>query len=278
MSSTYEMIRLERRDQVATITLGRIDQDDAPPPMSRGVHMPAEVADVINDLRGDQNSRVIVFTGRENVFLYPPTKFPWHGHPGRDWEVMTSMGRALENLIGSEKVTISKLNGPALGFGATLTLACDFIVASDEAAIAYHHLSMGELELQGAIRGRHPSGTGKACGDGGMVFMPLHLPLNLAKKAMMLGEPLSAKELHAHGLIYAAGPRKQLDAATDNLVERLLKRHAYGLAWTKRVLNQRLRDSFNMAFDAGIAYEFLSNYMQMDHPKERGEGRGIGRL
>ena len=276
MSNQYEMISLERQGQVATITLGRLDQGAQP--MSRGVHMPAEVADAVNELRGDHDVRVIVFTGRADTFMYPPTKFPWHGHPGRDWEVMTSMGRALENIIGSEKITISRLNGPAVAFGATLTLACDFIVASDEAAIAYHHLSMGELFLQGEVRGRHPNGTGKTCGDGGMVFMPIHLPLNLSKKAIMLGEPLTAKELHAHGLIYAAVPRNELDAATDALVQRLLKRHAYGLAWTKRVQNQRLRESFNMAFDAGIAYEFLSNYMQMDHPKERGEGRGIDRL
>jgi enoyl-CoA hydratase len=221
---------------------------------------------------------VLVLTGRGDVFMYPPTKFPWHGHPGRDWEVMTSIGRTFEILIGSEKVTIAKLNGPALGFGASLTLACDFIVARDDAVIAYHHLSMGELFLQSEVRGPHPSGSGKACGDGGMVFLPQHLPFNLMKKVLVLGEPLAAKEMAAHGMIYAAAPPDELDAATDVLVQRLLKRNAYGLAWTKRVLNQLLRAAYNMAFDAGIAYEFLNNYMQFEHSRERGEGRGIDRL
>ena len=208
--------------------------------------------------------------------MYPPAKFPWHGHPGIDWEVITSIGRAFEALIGSEKITVAKLNGPAVAFGASIALACDFIIARDDAAIAYHHLAMGELVLQGQVRG--PRDSGKVCGDGGMVFLPQHLPINMVKKALMLGEPLGAKELAAHGMIYAAVPAGELDATTEALAERLLKRNAYGIAWTKRVLNQRLRDAYNISFDAGIGYEFLTNYMQSEHAQARAEGRGINRL
>ena len=277
MSRTYETLALERHGQVATISLGRIDNyGDKPPPQLRGVHLPAEFADALNELRSDQTVRVVVITGRGDVFMYPPGKFPWHGHPGIDWEVITAMGRAFEALIGTEKITIAKLNGPAVAFGSTVALACDFIIARDDAVLAYHHLAMGELVLQGQVRGPHDSG--KVCGDGGMTFLPLHLPINMVKRVLMLGEPLGAKELVTHGMIYAAVPAAELDRATDELAERLLKRTAYGIAWTKRLLNQRLRSAYNMSFDAGIGYEFLSNYMQSEHSQARAEGRGVSKL
>jgi hypothetical protein len=53
MSRSYETLSLERSGQVATITLGRIDHGGAQPPQSRGVHLSAELADAVNDLRSD---------------------------------------------------------------------------------------------------------------------------------------------------------------------------------------------------------------------------------
>jgi hypothetical protein len=54
-------------------------------------------------------------------------------------------------------------------------------------------------------------------------------------------------------------PAAELDATMEALAEWLLKRNAYGIAWTKRVLNQRLPAAYNNPFDAGISCEFLTN-------------------
>jgi hypothetical protein len=75
----------------------------------------------------------------------------------------------------------------------------------------------------------------------------------------------------------SAGYPQPSERSTAPLAERLLKRNAYGIAWTKRVLNQRLRAAYNISFDAGIGYEFLTNYMQSEQAQARAEGR-VNRL
>ncbi len=136
-----------------------------------------------------------------------------------------------------EKPVIAKVNGHAVGFGANLVLACDFIVAREDAIIADHHMSCGELVIDGKM-----VGSADHCmvtGDGGAVFAPLKMPLNMAKEYLMLARPFTAKELAAMGVVNYAVPAAELDAKTDEIAQRLLKRNAYALALTKRVLNKQ---------------------------------------
>jgi hypothetical protein len=53
------------------------------------------------------------------------------------------------------------------------------------------------------------------------------------------------------GVVNYAVPAAQLDAKTRQIAERLLKRNAYALALTKRVLNKQAMASFNLLHDAG---------------------------
>ena len=115
-------------------------------------------------------------------------------------------------------------------------------------------------------------------GDGGAVFAPLKMPLNIAKEYLMLARPFTAKELAAMGVVNYAVPAAELDAKTDEIAQRLLKRNAYALALTKRVLNKQAMASFNQVHDAALGYEFLNFYMQTPQAKELGQGRGEGNL
>jgi enoyl-CoA hydratase len=115
-------------------------------------------------------------------------------------------------------------------------------------------------------------------GDGGAVFAPLKMPMNIAKEYLMLARPFTAKELAAMGVVNYAVPAAELDAKTDEIAQRLLKRNAYALALTKRVLNKQMMESFNRVHDASLGYEFLNFYMQTPQAKELGQGRGEGTL
>ena len=44
----------------------------------------------------------------------------------------------------------------------------------------------------------------------------------------------------------------------DGVVQRLLQRPAYALAWTKRVVNRVVVDQLNRTLDAGVGYEMVS--------------------
>jgi enoyl-CoA hydratase len=102
--------------------------------------------------------------------------------------------------------------------------------------------------------------------------------MNMAKEYLMLARPFTAKELAVMGVVNYAVPPDQLDAKTNEIAQRLLKRNAYALALTKRVLNKQMLANFNLVHDASLGYEFLNFYMQTQQAKELGKGRGEDKL
>jgi enoyl-CoA hydratase len=277
--SDYSLLNIQRSGQIATIELIRIEKhlrEQRGSGKRGGAQRAAEVGRALNELRDDNTVRVIVITGRDDVFTIPPSSYGHHGSPGSDWDIMSGVTRAVEAMCTIEKPVIAKVNGHAVGFGANLVLACDFIIAREDAIIADHHMSCGELVIDGKI-----AGSAEHCmvtGDGGAVFAPLKMPLNIAKEYLMLARPFTAKELAAMGVVNYAVPAAELDAKTDEIAQRLLKRNAYALALTKRVLNKQLMESFSRVHDAALGYEFLNFYMQTPQAKELGQGRGEGTL
>jgi len=277
--SDYSLLNIERSGQIATIELIRIEKnlrEQQGRGKRGGAQRAAEVGRALNELRDDNTVRVIVITGRDDVFTIPPSSYGHHGSPGSDWDIMSGVTRAVEAMCTIEKPVIAKVNGHAVGFGANLVLACDFIIAREDAIIADHHMSCGELIIDGKV-----AGSAEHCmvtGDGGAVFAPLKMPMNIAKEYLMLARPFTAKELATMGVVNYAVPAAELDAKTDEIAQRLLKRNAYALALTKRVLNKQLMESFSRVHDAALGYEFLNFYMQTPQAKELGQGRGEGTL
>ena len=78
----------------------------------------------------------------------------------------------------------------------------------------------------------------------------------------MLAKEYTAAELANLGVINAAVPAEQLDARVDEMVEGLLRRSSYALAWTKRVANKHLSAQLQLRLDASVAYE-LVNILQL---------------
>jgi enoyl-CoA hydratase len=277
--SSYQLVEIERRGQVATVSLLHIAKrlrEANSAGRKGGSQRAAEVGRALAELRADNSVRVVVITGKEDFFTMPPTSYGHHGDPGSDWDIMTGVTRAVEALCTIEKPVIAKVNGHAVGFGANLVLGCDFIVAREDAIIADHHMSAGDLVIDG-----ERCGSADHCmapGDGGAVFAPLKMPLALAKEYLMLGRSFTARELAAMGVVNYAVPAADLDRVADDLAQRLLKRNAYALAMTKRLLNKRTLAHFNDVHDAALGYEFLNFYMQTPQAKALGEGRGESEL
>jgi enoyl-CoA hydratase len=277
--SDYGLLDITRSGQIATIALKRIEKHlraKAGAGKRGGAQRAAEVGRALNELRDDDGVRVIVITGKDDVFTIPPSSYGHHGDPGNDWDILSGVTRAVEALCTIEKPVIAKVNGHAVGFGANLVLGCDFIVAREDAVIADHHMSAGDLSIDGAR-----VGSAEHCmvtGDGGAVFAPLKMPLAMAKEYLMLARPFTAKELAAMGVVNYAVPAHELDAKTNEIAGRLLKRNAYALALQKRILNKQALASFNLIHDAALGYEFLNFYMQTPQAKALGQGRGEEKL
>lgn len=240
----YRSLRLDRDGQVATVTMLRM-------------HSHEEIADVFVRLRSDHGIRVVVLTGSDGEFHVPAPaasyELPNGKHkltdPAAAWRVFSAIVRGHQALAEMEKPVIAKVNGPALGFGQSLAFACDLIVARDDAVFMDHHIGA-------AIPGRDKSYS-NVPGDGGAALIPLYMTPPKAKEYLMLAKPYTALELAAMGLINYAVPADALDAKVDEMVQGLLAKGAYTLAWTKRLCNRHVVEQLNRVLDAGIGYEMV---------------------
>jgi len=79
---------------------------------------------------------------------------------------------------------IAAVDGPALGGGLEITLACDLVVASTAARFGLPEVTIGVLPT---------------CG--GLFRGPRALPLNLARQLVLTGDPIDAETAHRHGLV-----------------------------------------------------------------------------
>ena len=217
-----------------------------------------DLGEVIDAIRNDHSVRVIVITGDEERFLVTPTK-EWQSSPmGLEyvadakgaWLTFTGIVRTHMAMAEIEKPIIAKVNGDAIGFGASLVFGSDMVVANEDVRICHMHMSMGELGDVGPEYGLVP-------GDGGAALVPLFMSPQLAKEHLMLGPVHRAGDLADQKLINYALPADQIDAKVDELVEKLLTRSAYALAWTKRVSNRSVVDHLNKTLDSAAAYEMV---------------------
>lgn len=264
----YRTIKLTRDGGLATIQFTppmlQHNKDDQPPKPGRH----RELGMALEELRFDQNIRVIVITGKDDIFCMTAPNHPhFHGHtPDDTWDGMQNLQYTFNQVIEIEKPIIAKVNGGVKGWGSSLVFACDFIVARDDAVFCDHHMGMGD--------GNPPvgrPGAGIVPGDGGSIFVPLCMSPALAREYLWLGKQFTGKQLYDRGIINDAVPIRDLDATCDRLVDALLRRPPYALAFSKRVFNRVAAERFNLLFDIGYAYEMMNKEQHGRYVDGRGE-------
>ena len=117
------------------------------------------------------------------------------------------------------KPLIAAVEGWALGGGFELALACDLIVAAEDARFG----------LPEIMRGLVPA-------EGGIIRLPHRLPYHLALRIMLTGDPLPAPEARAHGLVTElTAPGGALEEAHE-LAERVARNAPLALVALKEVV------------------------------------------
>lgn len=148
----------------------------------------------------------------------------------------------LHALIDCPKPIIAKVNGPAIGLGATIALFSDIAVAADHAKIADPHVSIGLV-----------------AGDGGSVIWPALIGYHKAKRYLLTGQAITGAEAARIGLIDSAVPAAELDAAVDRLAHQIAANAPKAVQWTKLSVNLGLKALVQQVLDSSFAYEALTN-------------------
>jgi enoyl-CoA hydratase/carnithine racemase len=140
---SYEQIIVEKADGIATITLNRPEKMNA---YTR--HMQSEIVAAMDDIDADDDIRAVIFTGSgERAFCAGADLTPEGGgqifSSGEQVEdlsdplVRDGGGMLTLRLFQSPKPLISACNGVAVGVGATMQLAMDIRLASDNARYGF---------------------------------------------------------------------------------------------------------------------------------------------
>ncbi|MGP3925050.1 enoyl-CoA-hydratase DpgD [Streptomyces sp. 8N616] len=207
MTAARARVRYEKKDNIAHVTLDRPEVLNA---MDRRMH--EELAGIWDDIETDDQVRVAVLTGAgERAFSVgqdlkerasldaagtPVTTFGSRGLPGRP---------RLTDRFTLSKPVLARVHGYALGGGFELALACDLIVASDQAVFSLPEARLGLIP-----------------GAGGVFRMARQLPQKVAMGYLLTGRRMSAATALAHGLVNEVVPAEQLDRCvaewTDDLV------------------------------------------------------------
>ncbi len=220
----YETILFDQQDKVATITLNRPDRYNAFNEL-----MSKELISALRTCQKDPQIRAIVIGGAGKAFCSGQDLKDVEGKP-------RSLGDSVERrynpmvklLRETEKPFICRLNGVAAGAGASLALACDHVVAAEEARMLWAFVNIG-LVLD----------------SGSSWTLPRLVGQRKAFELAALGEPVGAKEALDLGLINEVVPADQLEARCAALAATYAEKAPKALGLIKRMLQRSYESSLD---------------------------------
>jgi enoyl-CoA hydratase len=206
------------KDQVAWITLNRPKAYNA-----LSMNLSDEMVSTIEMVRKSTTLKFLVIKGAGNNFCVGDdiTEMPQWGNANevmRRVRYYQNMANQLEEL---DKITIAAVDGYAVGGGLEITMACDFVIATERA-----RWGMPEVDV------------GITPGWGGTTRLARLIGRRMTKEINMLGALHHARRAVELGLWNRVVSNDQLDAEMDSLLELLRTKHQQGLRQLKFIINR----------------------------------------
>lgn len=205
---------------VLTIVLNRPDVLN-----SFNYEMAKEVQAAFEEARTNSEIRCVLLTGNGKAFC-----------AGQDLKEVTEIAKDPDRELGEvvhhtynpiikairnlEMPVICAVNGTAAGAGANIALACDMVIASEEAKFIQSFSNIGLIP-----------------DSGGTYFLPRLIGLAKATELTFTGKPVKAPEAVEIGMIYKSVPAKELMNEAIALCEKLAKMPTRGYGLTKKGFN-----------------------------------------
>jgi 2-(1,2-epoxy-1,2-dihydrophenyl)acetyl-CoA isomerase len=132
-----------------------------------------------------------------------------------------------------EKPILAAVNGVAAGAGANIALACDVVLASENASFIQAFSKIGLVP-----------------DSAGTFFLPRLIGFQKASALCMLGDKVSALDAEKMGMIYKAIPAEHFETEVQKTAETLASLPTLALGLTKRLLNQSLNNDLTTQLQA----------------------------
>ena len=228
------LIKVEIADNIAVVKM------DAPPVNAQSRAFAEELTDVFDELNDTPTARVIVLTGREKIFSAGAdikSRVTAGGAPGDTYKHMRRTREVSNSIMESNKPVICAVNGAALGAGLGLAMACDIILASDNAVFGLPEIDIGLM--------------------GGARHTMRIFPHSLARRMILTGYRVPAAEAYRRGIIEVCVPLELLLDSAMTMARVIASKSPMSVSLAKRsistVENMPLRDGYR--FEQNLTVE-----------------------
>jgi 2-(1,2-epoxy-1,2-dihydrophenyl)acetyl-CoA isomerase len=232
-------------DHVARITLDRPEAKNA-----LSVQMRDDLVGAVRQVRADADVRALLITGTGDAFCagmdLGASTVARAGSEGFDTRSTSEALRVgvqamIRELWELDKPTVAAVNGTAVGPGAHLALACDFVLVHERTRFVWSFARWGLV-----------------VDAGGAYLLPRLVGLPRAKAMVLLGDGATGEAAVRDGLAYRCVPVDELDATAHELAARLAAGPTRSLGLSKRLLNRSFETDLPAALDLEAAYQSLA--------------------
>ncbi len=214
--NTSQDLTYEIKDSTAWITINRADQGNTISGEAIALFL-----DVLDRAEADADVRAICLTATgERIFCSgADLGGAMQAPPEEKQALFNRYARLLSRLAQFPKPTLAKVNGHCLAGGTGFMLACDMVVAREDAKFGTPEVNVGLFPMM----------------IGALIFRNV-----LRKKAMgmiLLGEKLSAAQALEMGMVTRVCPADTFDSEVETLLEKLSAKSPIGLRLGKAAFN-----------------------------------------
>lgn len=243
----YQTLKYREDGAVATIRLNRPQKKN-----SFNAEMRHELEILLQELARKPAVRVLTITGGEEIFCAgadiseieeAQSAESAYAH-AREFQVLFEQVEALPQPV------IAAVSGYALGGGCELALACDFRIASETARFGLPEIKIGAFP-----------------GGGGTQRLPRLIGAAKAKEMILIGEPITAEQALAVGLVSKVTGKEKLMAEANRLAATLAALPRLALQASKMLINR----SLEMDLTSGLELEARS-FGAIAHTHDLAEG------
>jgi enoyl-CoA hydratase len=246
MYDSFKSLKLEHRSNgVLVITI------DNPPSNAISMAIHKDLMQIMQVINHDDSVKVVVLTGAgTRAFSAGGDINGMKEQLSKPLDAVYGMFEAQQliySFLRLERPIIARVNGHAIGLGASVALLCDLIYATETAKIADPHVNVGYVAA-----------------DGGPVTWPMNIGFAKAKEYLLTGDILTGKEAAEMGLINKAVPAEELDAVVFAMADRLAGGATKAINWTKIAINMVLRNMVESSVEGMVGMELMSHFTE-DH-------------
>ena len=218
----YQNLILKKEDGVPPITLNRPEKLNA-----MNTEMTYELIQVSREVGEDESVKAVIITGAGRGFCSGADLSSGDfkiTSPSAAAKLLEPVRTLITGIREMPKPVIAAVNGPAVGGGCSVALACDIIIASERARFG----------LSFVLRGLHPD-------FGETYLLPWMIGAAKANELILTGRIIDASEADKIGLISRVVPEDQLESVTRELAMTLARGASLALSMAKASINKVLQ-------------------------------------